>query len=290
MKLWSGLVANFKERIMEPNKNALIVDGMNLAFRWKHQGKLDFELDYVRTVESLAQSYECSKIIIAGDWGSSAYRKHIDPQYKENRKERYKDQTEQEKEDIKLFFEEYERTLETLNDKFLVLRYFQVEADDLASYVAVHREKFGINDIWLISSDRDWDLLVNENVSRFSTVTRKETTVFNWDEFFDFPQEDYISFKVLTGDKGDNIDGVPGIGPKRATELLQQYGTAFDIYDALPIDSRYKYIQSLNASKDLILKNYRMMDLVSYCAEAIEHPGHSLLEIDERVKEYINVN
>jgi len=290
MKLWSGLVANFKERIMEPNKNALIVDGMNLAFRWKHQGKLDFELDYVRTVESLAQSYECSKIIIAGDWGSSAYRKHIDPQYKENRKERYKDQTEQEKEDIKLFFEEYERTLETLNDKFLVLRYFQVEADDLASYVAVHREKFGINDIWLISSDRDWDLLVNENVSRFSTVTRKETTVFNWDEFFDFPQEDYISFKVLTGDKGDNIDGVPGIGPKRATELLQQYGTAFDIYDALPIDSRYKYIQSLNASKDLILKNYRMMDLISYCAEAIEHPGHSLLEIDERVKEYINVN
>ena len=290
MKLWSGLVANFKERIMEPNKNALIVDGMNLAFRWKHQGKLDFELDYVRTVESLAQSYECSKIIIAGDWGSSAYRKHIDPQYKENRKERYKDQTEQEKEDIKLFFEEYERTLETLNDKFLVLRYFQVEADDLASYVAVHREKFGIDDIWLISSDRDWDLLVNENVSRFSTVTRKETTVFNWDEFFDFPQEDYISFKVLTGDKGDNIDGVPGIGPKRATELLQQYGTAFDIYDAIPIDSRYKYIQSLNASKDLILKNYRMMDLVSYCAEAIEHPGHSLLEIDERVKEYINVN
>ena len=290
MKLWSGLVANFKERIMEPNKNALIVDGMNLAFRWKHQGKLDFELDYVRTVESLAQSYECSKIIIAGDWGSSAYRKHIDPQYKENRKERYKDQTEQEKEDIKLFFEEYERTLETLNDKFLVLRYFQVEADDLASYVAVHREKFGIDDIWLISSDRDWDLLVNENVSRFSTVTRKETTVFNWDEFFDFPQEDYISFKVLTGDKGDNIDGVPGIGPKRATELLQQFGTAFDIYDALPIESRYKYIQSLNASKDLILKNYRMMDLISYCAEAIEHPGHSLLEIDERVKEYINVN
>ena len=290
MKLWSGLVANFKERIMEPNKNALIVDGMNLAFRWKHQGKLDFELDYVRTVESLAQSYECSKIIIAGDWGSSAYRKHIDPQYKENRKERYKDQTEQEKEDIKLFFEEYERTLETLNDKFLVLRYFQVEADDLASYVAVHREKFGIDDIWLISSDRDWDLLVNENVSRFSTVTRKETTVFNWDEFFDFPQEDYISFKVLTGDQGDNIDGVPGIGPKRATELLQQYGTAFDIYDALPIESRYKYIQSLNASKDLILKNYRMMDLISYCAEAIEHPGHSLLEIDERVKEYINVN
>lgn len=283
-------MASFKERIMEPNKNALIVDGMNLAFRWKHQGKLDFKQDYINTVKSLAQSYDCSKIIIAGDQGSSAYRKFIDPQYKANRAEKYKDQTEQEKEDIKLFFEEYERTLEGLEEQFLLLRYANVEADDLVAYVVSKREEMGIEDIWMISSDRDWDLLVNENVSRFSTVTRKETTVFNWEEFFDFPQEDYISFKVLTGDKGDNIDGVAGIGPKRATELIKEYGTAFDIYDAIPIPSRYKYIQALNASKELILKNYRMMDLVSYCAEAIEHPGHSLLEIDERVKEYINVN
>ena len=246
---------------MEPNKNALIVDGMNLAFRWKHQGKLDFKQDYVNTVKSLAQSYDCSKIIITGDQGSSAYRKFIDPQYKANRAEKYKDQTEQEKEDIKLFFEEFERTLEALEEQFLLLRYANVEADDLVAYVVSKREEMGIEDIWMISSDRDWDLLVNE-----------------------------ISFKVLTGDKGDNVDGVAGIGPKRATELLKEYGTAFDIYDAIPIPSRYKYIQALNASKELILKNYRMMDLVSYCAEAIEHPGHSLLEIDERVKEYINVN
>ena len=107
-------MASFKQQIMEPNKNALIVDGMNLAFRWKHQGKLDFKQDYINTVKSLAQSYDCSKIIIAGDQGSSGYRKFIDPQYKANRAEKYKDQTEQEKEDIKLFFEEFERTLEAL--------------------------------------------------------------------------------------------------------------------------------------------------------------------------------
>ena len=169
---------------------------MNIAFRWKHQGKLDFEFDYLRTVESLAQSYECSNIIIAADWGTSKYRKEECPQYKENRKEKYKDQTEQEKEDIRLFFEEYERTLKTLEEKFLVLRYHQVEADDIAAYVVKNRENYGIGDVWLISSDRDWDLLVDEYVSRFSTVTRKETTVFNWEEFFSFPREEYISFKV----------------------------------------------------------------------------------------------
>ena len=150
-----------------------------------------------------------------------------------------------------------------------------------------HRENFGINDIWLISSDRDWDLLVNDNVSRFSTVTRKETTVFNWEEFFDFPREEYISFKVLTGDKGDNITGIPGIGPKRATDLIHEYGTAFDIYDNIPLEGKYKYIQAINESEDLILQNYRMMDLLSYCEEAIAYPGHSLEEIDDRIEEYM---
>ena len=120
---------------MEPNQNVLVVDAMNLAFRWKHQGKKDFELDYLRTVESLAQSYECSKVIITADKGHSKMRKDICPEYKENRKERFKDQTEKEKQEMEEFFQEYEVTLETLASKFLVLRYYQVEADDLAAFI-----------------------------------------------------------------------------------------------------------------------------------------------------------
>lgn len=273
---------------MEPNQNALVVDAMNIAFRWKHQGKKDFELDYLRTIESLAQSYDCGKVIIAADKGHSKMRKDICPSYKANRAEKFKDQTEQEKQEMEEFFTEYETTLETLATKFLVLRYQNVEADDLAAFIVKNRLYFGIEDIWLISSDRDWDLLVNENVSRFSTVTRKETTSFNWNEFFDFPHEQYISYKVLTGDKGDNIDGVNGIGPKRASELIRTYGSAFDIYDCLPINSKYKFVENLNNSGDLILQNYRMMDLLSYCEEAIESPGHSLEEIGGIIKEYIN--
>lgn len=270
------------------NNNVLIVDAMNLAFRWKHQGKTEFSLEYLRTVESLAQSYDCGKILIAADQGSSSFRKEICPDYKGNRKEKYKDQTEEEKIEMEKFFAEYEKTLDLLHDKYLVIRRKYVEADDIAAYVVKHREKLGIENIWLISSDRDWDLLVNENVSRFSTVTRKETTIFNWDEFFDFPQEEYISFKVLTGDKGDNIAGIPGVGPKRASELIKQYGTAFDIYDALPLNSNYKFIQNLNENAELILQNYAMMDLLSYCEEAIEHPGHSLIEVDNEIKEFLN--
>ena len=75
-----------------PNGNLLIVDGLNLAFRWKHRGNTDFEHEYVRTVQSLAKSYNCGEIVVLGDGGSN-YRKSIDPEYKANRKERYAEQT-----------------------------------------------------------------------------------------------------------------------------------------------------------------------------------------------------
>ena len=39
-----------------PNGNLLVVDGLNLAFRWKHQKKEFFKVEYLRTIESLAKS------------------------------------------------------------------------------------------------------------------------------------------------------------------------------------------------------------------------------------------
>jgi len=121
----------------------------------------------------------------------------------------------------------------------------------------------------LISSDRDWDLLITENVGRFSYVTRKEVTLENWNEHYEVTPEQYISLKCLTGDKGDNVPGIPGIGPKRAIGLIKEYGDALSIYDATPIESRYKYIQALNENSEQILKNYELMDLITYCDDAI---------------------
>ena len=57
------------------NGNLLIVDGLNVAFRWKHSRQLEFKHDYVRTVESLAKSYNCGNIIVLAD-GGSTYRKN----------------------------------------------------------------------------------------------------------------------------------------------------------------------------------------------------------------------
>ncbi len=248
-----------------PIGNLLIVDGLNVAFRWKHQNILDFKYDYVRTIESLAKSYNAGTIIVCADGGSS-YRKEIDPQYKANRKERYAEQTEQEAKEFEMFMAEFQDTLTLIKQKHPVFHFRGVEADDIAAYITLN---FDFDDCWLISSDKDWDLLINDKVSRFSTVTRKETTVHNWDEHYDFEIEDYITFKCLTGDKGDNVPGVPGVGPKRAVQLMEQYGTVFDIYDACPIEGKYKYIQALNENAEQLLTNVELMDLITYSDEAI---------------------
>lgn len=261
---------NFTDKIVNNNPNAtLIVDALNLAFRWKHQGRTDFRYDFQRTVESLAQSYDCKRLIIAADWGSSSYRREIFPDYKQNRKEKFAEQTEEEKIAFEEFFEEFEAALEVLAENYIVLRYKGVEADDIAAHLVKEKEKYNLEYIWLISSDRDWDLLIQENVGRFSYVTRKEVRLDNWAEHYAVTPEQYISLKCLTGDKGDNVPGIPGVGPKRAEQLIQQYGSAMDIYDALPLDSRYKYIQELNANAEQLLINYELMDLMTYCDEAI---------------------
>ena len=248
-----------------PIGNLLIVDGLNVAFRWKHQNILDFKYDYIRTIESLAKSYNAGTIIVCAD-GGSTYRKDIYPEYKAKRKERFADQTEQEAKEFEMFMAEFQDTLTLIKQKYPVFHFRGVEADDIAAYITLN---FDFDDCWLISSDKDWDLLINDKVSRFSTVTRKETTVFNWDEHYDFEIEDYITFKCLTGDKGDNVPGVPGVGPKRAVQLMEQYGTVFDIYDACPLEGRYKYIQAVNENAEQLLQNVELMDLVTYSEEAI---------------------
>lgn len=272
--------------IQEQENCLLIVDALNLAFRWKHSGATDFAEDYLRTVQSLKKSYKAKWVVIAADWGSSSYRKALYPEYKQNRKDKFAEQTEAEKAQFELFFEDYEKTLEHIksNTEYPVLRYKQTEADDIAAYICSITDKLPVDHTWLISSDKDYDLLISEKVSRFSYVTRKEVTANNWHTHYECTQEEYISIKCLMGDSGDNVFGVEGIGPKRALQLVQEYGSALDIVASLPIASKLKYVQALNKSADKIILNYQLMDLVTFCKDAL---GENTKQIDEIVKGYV---
>lgn len=263
------MASNFKEMASLKNDHLMIVDALNLAFRYKHARSTEFVEDYIRTVKSLQQSYKCGKVVIATDFGSSSFRKSLYPAYKENRKDKYETQTPEEAFEFEQFLLEFERVVEEIKKSFPTFKIKNVEADDIAAYIVQIAFNYGIKHIWLISSDRDWDLLVSPEVSRFSYVTRKEVTFDNWRSHYDCEPDEYISMKCLAGDSGDNIPGVEGVGPKRSADLIREYGSAFDIAAAIPIASKYKFMQNLNKCKDIILLNYQLMDLVTYCEDAV---------------------
>jgi 5'-3' exonuclease len=267
----------------------LVVDSFNLAFRYLHSGKLSFLEEYIATVESLKKSYKAAKVIMACDSGSSSYRKNLLPTYKQGRKDKQETQSEADELKFLAFMKEFNRVIGHIREegKYPVLKFEKCEADDIAAYIV---RKYGKKyKIWLISTDKDWDLLISDNVSRFSYVTRKETTINNWDTHYEYSPEDHISIKCLTGDSGDSIPGVDGIGPKKAHALVKEYGSTYDIIASLPIQSRYKHIKTLNefGAQNLIL-NYKLMDLVTHCDEALGLENCGI--IDSTLERYLNAN
>lgn len=275
------------KNITEEGNNLLLVDGLNMCFSFR--GRLNFQEQYVNMINSLKRSYKCSKVIICVDKGSSQYRKNLYPEYKYNRKVKQDNQSDREKEEFEVFFKCFEESLELTATKtdYPIIRYQGVEADDTIAYISSKAKKIPNEHIWIVSSDRDLNLLIDEGVSQFSYVTRKEFTVNNWSEHYEFSRDSYISIKCLMGDSGDNVPGVPGIGPKKAAALVAEYGSTYDIIASLPIASKYKYIANLNAfGTEKLLLNYRLMDLVSFCDSAVG--SENCKTIDKILQDYLN--
>ncbi len=259
----------------------LLVDCLNLSFRFKDKG-IAFSDDYVSTIKSLQKSYGASGVILACDEGSSSYRKNLLPTYKQNRRDKRALQSEEEKVNFEIFFKEFLLGLNKAAEYFPLIKFPGVEADDIIAYIC----RTCPSNIWVISSDKDLDLLINDNVSRFSYVTRKEITKDNWNEHYEYEIDDHISIKCLMGDSGDDVPGVAGIGPKKAHALVKEYGTTYDIIASLPIKSKYKHIQSLNEfGANRLLTNYRLMDLLTYCDEALGKDNCN--EIDKVLEKYV---
>ena len=90
-------------------------------------------------------------------------------------------------------------------------------------------------DVLLVTGDKDALQLVSANTNVL--LTKKGITVLHRYDEKEMKKEygltplQFIDMKGLMGDKSDNIPGVPGIGPKTATRLLQQYGTLENVLD-----------------------------------------------------------
>lgn len=256
--------------------NLVIIDGINLAMRFKHRGHSVFGAEYLATINSLAASYGAKDVIHLSDWSKSTYRKEILPTYKGDRENKKAEQSEEESRAWEDFFEGYTRAVELVGEAgHCSIKLKGVEADDLATFFAEHLyDRY--DTIWLISTDADWDQLLNDKVKRWAYTTQKEFTLENFYEEHgcDSPEE-YSHVKAIQGDRGDTVPGVEGIGIKRAYNLVREYGSVHDLVGALPLEGKQMYVQNLNKSAELLLKNLELMDLPSYYFEAIEHAART---------------
>lgn len=260
---WNDL-AELEESKME-ERNLLLIDANNIAFRYLHRPNFDnFSQEYIKTISSLGKSYSAVRTICCFDVGASSYRKTIFPGYKQNRKV---ERTEEEQIRFNGFFNCLKETTEIL--PFEHYKFKGIEADDIITYLALNLKK-QYDNVWIVSSDRDLFQLLDDNVNIFNLFSRKEITKDTLFEDSELTPEQFMHSRIIEGDKSDGILGIEGIGQKRSHSLIKEYGTVDNLISALPLKGKAKYIQNLNNGKQILELNKQLMDIRSHLEEAID--------------------
>ena len=111
-----------------------------------------------------------------------------------------------------------------------------LEADDLLGTISCMCEAKGM-DVSIISGDRDTLQLATEHVKiRIPKTKQGKTEVEDYNaaevkERYGVTPKEFIDVKALMGDASDNIPGVPGVGEKTATKIIQDYQTIENAYE-----------------------------------------------------------
>ncbi|ASV86329.1 DNA polymerase I [Ochrobactrum quorumnocens] len=147
------------------------------------------------------------------DYSSQTFRKEIYPEYKANRTAPPEDLIPQ--------FGLIRQATRAFNLPCIEKEGF--EADDLIATYARLAENAG-GDVTIISSDKDLMQLVTPQVSMYDSMKDKQISIPEVIEKWGVPPEKMIDLQSLTGDSTDNVPGIPGIGPKTAAQLLEEFG------------------------------------------------------------------
>ncbi|WP_375645635.1 DNA polymerase I [Bartonella sp. TT29SHDZB] len=148
------------------------------------------------------------------DYSSDTFRKQIYPEYKANRAEPPEDLIPQ--------FALIRQATKAFNLPCIEKEGF--EADDLIATYAKLATKVGAKTT-IISSDKDLMQLVNTHVSLYDGMKDKHIGISEVIEKWGVAPEKMIDLQALIGDSTDNIPGIPGIGPKTAAQLLNEFGS-----------------------------------------------------------------
>ena len=130
------------------------------------------------------------------------------------------------------------------------------EADDIIGTLAKQAEAAGFTTT-IVTGDRDLTQLANEHttvaISKKGVSEIERYTPAYVKEKMGVTPEQIIDIKGLQGDNSDNYPGVTGVGPKRAVDLVGQYGSIEGIYDHIDDITAKKLKEHLVADHDQAL-------------------------------------
>jgi len=138
----------------------------------------------------------------------------------------------------------------------------RMEADDVIAWLTHTKTD---RKITIVTVDKDMYQLINENVSVYTPIKKIMVNNNNFTEITGCTQQDFLHIKALTGDKSDNIPGVPRVGEKTAKKIITT-----GIEESLSTDEI-----------DIYKNNLKLMDL----SEGYNVHEH---EVDSYMEQYEN--
>ncbi|MCB1684946.1 MAG: DNA polymerase I, partial [Pseudomonadales bacterium] len=208
------------------DKPLVLVDGSSYLFRAYHampdlRTSDNTSTGAVRGVISmlrkLAKDYEGSPIAVVFDAKGKTFRDELYPDYKGNRPPMPDDLREQ--------IEPIHQIIRAMGLPVLVVP--NVEADDVIGTLARQAARAGVETL-IVTGDSDLLQLIEPGV-RVAISGRRFTDSRVYDAAavearYGIGPGQLVEWKALKGDSSDNIPGVPGIGEKTATDLIQRFG------------------------------------------------------------------
>ena len=282
------MINRYKELLKEVNKEhnttkneslndrVLIIDGLNQFIRvfgavpalnddGEHCGGVTgFLLSTAATIRRLKPT----RVVIVFDGkGGSNRRKSVYKGYKEgrtgltklNRLAGYEDLEDQQVS----MRNQFKRLIEYLQILPITITYIDyVEADDIIAYLANHYFK---KEVTILSSDKDFLQLVNERIQVFTPTKKKMYTEKEVVEDYGVTPQNLIFYRVLMGDKSDNIKGVNGVGIKTIEsnmKFLTENELSLDTFiEKCSSECDDKLSEKLKNNLDTINMNYGLMQL-----------------------------
>ena len=257
----------------------LLIDGLNLFFRnfammnmvnpdGIHIGGLG---GFFRSLGAMIRQTQPDKVYVIFDGASSTVnRKNLVPEYKSGRNEQRVTNWEVfdslvDEHDSKV--DQIVRVIHYLNTlpvKTLILD--KVEADDIIAYLCNKLPNQPNDKLFIVSSDKDFLQLVNQNVIVYRPMEKKYYTEDVMREKYKMPAKNFILYKTLLGDSSDKIKGIKGLGEKgifkKFPELTEGVLTFDDVFNIC--EQKFKdhvvYARVIQGVDELE-KNYKIMDL-----------------------------